>query len=118
MEMVILLLICVYIFWKIRQQRIRDQSDNSIRELMAHSMSLMQEKRSKIEAQGIPYIRHNPTEGIFQMVDFPYQRFEEWYAVYGRAANGRTAWKLKDSNKTYEDWQNEMLSSAEGQEAA
>lgn len=38
--------------------------------------------------------------------------------VYGRAANGRTAWKLKDSNKTYEDWQNEILSSAEGQEAA
>lgn len=38
--------------------------------------------------------------------------------VYGRAANGRTAWKLKDSNKTYEDWQNDMLNSVEDQEAA
>lgn len=44
------------------------------------------EKRSKIEAQGIPYIHHNPTEGVFQMVDFPYQRFEDWYAVYRQAA--------------------------------
>lgn len=29
--------------------------------------------------------------------------------VYGRASNGRTAWKVKGENKTYEDWQNSLL---------
>lgn len=29
--------------------------------------------------------------------------------VYGRASNGRTAWKIKGENKTYEDWQNSLL---------
>lgn len=37
--------------------------------------------------------------------------------IYGRASNGRTAWKLKGSNKTYEDWQNDALSSFENQAA-
>ncbi len=30
--------------------------------------------------------------------------------IYGRASNGRTSWKVKGTNKTYEDWQNEKLS--------
>ncbi|OIN87573.1 MAG: hypothetical protein AUJ12_02295 [Alphaproteobacteria bacterium CG1_02_46_17] len=36
--------------------------------------------------EGIPYIHHNLKEGIFQMVDFPFQRFEDWLAVYRQAA--------------------------------
>lgn len=29
--------------------------------------------------------------------------------IYGRHSNGRTSWKVKNTNKTYEDWQNELL---------
>lgn len=29
--------------------------------------------------------------------------------IYGRASNGRTAWKIKGENSTYEDWQNSLL---------
>jgi len=29
--------------------------------------------------------------------------------LYGRASNGRTAWKIKGENRTYEDWQNSLL---------
>jgi hypothetical protein len=29
--------------------------------------------------------------------------------VYGRAANGRTAWRVQGTNQTYEDWQNSLL---------
>lgn len=29
--------------------------------------------------------------------------------VYGRASNGRTAWKVKGENRTYDDWQNSLL---------
>ena len=29
--------------------------------------------------------------------------------VLGRAANGRTEWKVKGTNKTYADWQNEQI---------
>lgn len=29
--------------------------------------------------------------------------------VYGRASNGRTAWKIKGENRTYEYWQNSLL---------
>lgn len=29
--------------------------------------------------------------------------------VYGRAANGRTAWRVKGTPQTYEDWQNSLL---------
>lgn len=29
--------------------------------------------------------------------------------VYGRAANGRTAWRVKGTSQTYEDWQNSLL---------
>lgn len=32
--------------------------------------------------------------------------------IYGRAANGRTSWKIKGTSKTYEEWQNEQLSDA------
>lgn len=31
--------------------------------------------------------------------------------IFGRASNGRTAWKLQGTAKTYEDWQNEILNS-------
>lgn len=37
--------------------------------------------------------------------------------IYGRAANGRTSWKLHGSNKTYEEWQNDTLRSFENQAA-
>jgi hypothetical protein len=30
--------------------------------------------------------------------------------VFGRASNGRVEWKVRDSNQTYADWQNEKLS--------
>lgn len=29
--------------------------------------------------------------------------------VYGRGANGRTAWRVKDTSQTYQDWQNSLL---------
>lgn len=32
--------------------------------------------------------------------------------VFGRASNGRTEWKVKSTNKTYADWQDEQIESA------
>jgi len=46
----------------------------------------MSEKKAKIEAKGIPYVHHNLKEGVFQMVDFPYNSFEEWHKVYNENA--------------------------------
>lgn len=37
--------------------------------------------------------------------------------VYGRASNGRTAWKVKGENRTYDDWQNSLLPETTGGEA-
>ncbi|MCK8491765.1 GIY-YIG nuclease family protein [Spirosoma sp. RP8] len=33
--------------------------------------------------------------------------------VFGRASNGRVEWKVKDTNQTYADWQNEKLANIE-----
>lgn len=56
------------------------------KELMEEHHRLLEEKRARIEAQGIPYVPDNPSEGVFQMVNFPYQTYEEWQAVYKKAA--------------------------------
>ncbi|MFC7050706.1 GIY-YIG nuclease family protein [Emcibacter nanhaiensis] len=36
--------------------------------------------------------------------------------IYGRAANGRTSWKVKGTNKTYADWQEAQLGDVEADE--
>lgn len=38
--------------------------------------------------------------------------------VWGRPANGRTSWKLKGSDKTYANWQEEQIAAMETPEAA
>lgn len=54
--------------------------------LVDFSYELMEEKRAKITAQGLPFIPNDREEGVFQMVDFPYESFESWNRVYVKAA--------------------------------
>ena len=57
-----------------------------IDEVMDSAASLMEEKRSKMEAKGIAFVPNNLSEGVFQLVDFPYSDFEAWYTVFKQAA--------------------------------
>lgn len=81
MEFIVLLAIG-WLGWKY----IKRKPHNSVEHLVAEYSRLIHEKREKIELQGIPYIPDNKEEGIFQIVNFPYQTYEEWYAVYTNAA--------------------------------
>lgn len=81
--MEILIIIAIgWIGWKL----IKKSPQHHATSLLTESLRMMEEKRAKIEAQGIPYIHHNLSEGVFQMVNFPYKTYEEWDAAYREAA--------------------------------
>jgi hypothetical protein len=86
METVIVLGILGYVCWRIYKSKQKRQIENSATFLMNETLRMIEEKRAKIETKGIPYIHHNLKEGISQMVDFPYKTYEEWNAVYRKAA--------------------------------
>jgi len=87
MELIIVALVGYIIFRIYATSRgKRDIMQAHAYKLMAESFRMMEDKRAKIEAQGIPYIHHNPSEGIFQMVSFPYKTYEEWDAAYKKSA--------------------------------
>lgn len=86
MEMIVALAVLAFIFWKVSKIKRKRDIENSIKGFMQDNLRMMEEKRIKIEAQGIPYIHPDRNQGVFQMVDFPYATFEEWDAVYRKAA--------------------------------
>jgi len=66
-----------------------------------HFDSLVSEGKIKIDK--------NINKGIFQE-DVPFSSPSAAAAIIlGRAANGRTEWKIFGTNKTYEQWQNEII---------
>ncbi|PZP85948.1 MAG: hypothetical protein DI582_04440 [Azospirillum brasilense] len=78
----ILLLVIGWAGWKF----FKGKPERHAHQLSRDAFQMMAEKRAKIEAQGIPYVHHNPEEGVFQMVNFPYTSYAQWDAAYRAAA--------------------------------
>lgn len=61
--------------------------------------------------EGKLVLNANKTKAIFQE-DVSFKSPSAAAAVvYGRASNGRTEWKVKGTNQTYADWQDEQIAS-------
>ncbi|MDA0782807.1 MAG: hypothetical protein O2942_11160 [Proteobacteria bacterium] len=86
MEALFSIALISYVIWYLYSRHKKKAIESNFRELYNQSLNLMNEKKAKIEAKGIPYVHHNLKEGVFQMVDFPYNSFEEWHKVYNEAA--------------------------------